>query len=452
LRILQVSSADAGGGAETVARQLFDTYRTLGHWSRLAVGIKHLDDPDIIALGRPGEGGLVESVARRIGGERLARNARDPGGMLARLRGSEAVNAPSSWTLLERLGPDPPDLLHCHNLHGASYFDLRALPSLSQKVPLVLTLHDAWLLSGHCAHSLDCNRWLTGCGHCPDLSLYPAIRRDNTAANFAAKRGVFTRTRAFISAPSAWLLGRARGSHLANAIVESRVMPNGVDTEIFAPLDRRLARAGLQIGESARVLLFVAARGAANQWKDFPTLRGALQRIGASEGEPIVCLVLGAAGAVERFGRIAFRPLPPEADPGCVARLYAAADVYVHATRADTFPLSVLEALACGTPVVASAIGGIPEQLNHLVVPGLPQVPGVAGTSRESATGILVPAAEPNALATAVLALIDDRRLAAQLGENARREALRRFELNAIVRRWLAWYEEIVNFGLSGAS
>jgi hypothetical protein len=65
---------------------------------------------------------------------------------------------------------DKPDIVHCHNLHG-EYFDLHALDWLSARVPVVITMHDAWLLSGHCVHSLGCGRWETGCGKCPDDSL-----------------------------------------------------------------------------------------------------------------------------------------------------------------------------------------------------------------------------------------------------------------------------------------
>jgi hypothetical protein len=54
----------------------------------------------------------------------------------------------------------------------------------------MLTLHDAWLLSGHCAHSFDCQRWKTGCGECPDLDVYPASPRDATACNWRRKREI----------------------------------------------------------------------------------------------------------------------------------------------------------------------------------------------------------------------------------------------------------------------
>jgi glycosyltransferase involved in cell wall biosynthesis len=316
---------------------------------------------------------------------------------------------------------------------------------LSRQVPLVLTLHDAWLLSGHCAQSIDCHRWLSGCGHCPDLTLYPAIRRDNTAANFNRKRSIFTGTRAYVSAPSAWLLDRARRSHLAGSMVEGRVMPNGVDMRLFAPGARDEARALLGLGVDARVLLFVAARGAANSWKDFNTLRAAVAQLANDSSiGPVVCLVLGHSRPSEKVGGVEFRYLGAEADRRRVARVYRAADLYVHATRADTFPLTILEALASAIPVVASAAGGIPEQIRHLPIEGLPDPPRAAVSSADQASGTLVPVGDVAAMSKAISTLLGDVPLLTRLGANARRDAVARFSQELMIDRWLAWYAQIL--------
>jgi glycosyltransferase involved in cell wall biosynthesis len=202
MRILQVSTADSRGGAEKVAWNLFKAYQARGLDSWLAVGEKHGQDPDVFVVPneqarsgwsrfflkwsqRSGEkeaGGLLTAGIRRVAGA-LA----EPGRRLDYYRGIEDFRYPGTARLLDLPGKWP-DILHAHNLHGY-YFDLRLLPWLTRQVPVLLTLHDAWMLSGHCAHSFDCERWMAGCGSCPDLSIYPEIRRDATAFNWRRKVG-----------------------------------------------------------------------------------------------------------------------------------------------------------------------------------------------------------------------------------------------------------------------
>src|ERR1051325_7590565 len=72
------------------------------------------------------------------------------------------------------------DILHLHCIHG-NFFNYLALPQLSKAKTIVFTLHDMWPFTGHCAVSYDCERWKTGCGHCPYPGNYPPVRRDGTA-------------------------------------------------------------------------------------------------------------------------------------------------------------------------------------------------------------------------------------------------------------------------------
>ena len=77
----------------------------------------------------------------------------------------------------------------------------------------------------------------------------------------------------------------------------------------------------------------------------------------------MLCIALGETAPSEQIGDIEIRFVPYQKDPEQVARYHQAADIYIHPARADTFPTTIIEALACGTPVVATAVGGIPEQI-----------------------------------------------------------------------------------------
>jgi glycosyltransferase involved in cell wall biosynthesis len=440
LNILQVGTYDVGGGAERVALNLLRSYRSRGLGSWLAVGHRRTQEPGVLQIPNEaapspwqrawsGLGAALEPSATRV---RLMGDLRNLSLRVARplktlddARGYEDFGFPGTWRLLE-LTPEPASVVHCHNLHGG-YFDLRALPSLSRRVPTVLTLHDAWLLSGHCAHSFDCTRWRTGCGQCPDLTIYPSIRRDGTAHNWQRKERIFDRSRVYVATPSQWLMDKVEQSMLAPAVVEARVIPNGVDLSAFHPADRRSVRARLAIPHDAAVLLFAANGIRRNPWKDFETLRSVLAAVAERmNGRRLLFVALGEDSPTEEVGGAELRFVPFETDPTVAAQYFQAADVYVHAARADTFPNTVVEALACGTPVVATAVGGIPEQVKH------------------ATTGFLIPPASVAKMTDAVVTLLDDERLRRFMAANAAEDARQRFDLERQVDDYIDWYGEIL--------
>jgi glycosyltransferase involved in cell wall biosynthesis len=371
----------------------------------------------------------------------VARLLGAPGTEIETLRGREDFDFPGTRRLLE-LAPRRPDVVHCHNLHG-NYFDLRFLPTLSGRVPTLLTLHDAWMLSGHCAHSLECERWRTGCGNCPHLEAYPTIRRDGTACTWRRKSRVYDRCRLFVATPCRWLLRKVEQSILAPAVVEGRVIPNGVDRTVFTPGDRRAARKALGLPPDAPVLLFVAnvIRGG-GYYKDFRTLREVVARLATrGAGRGLIFIGLGEEAPPEQIGQATIRFVPHQKDPRQVALYYQAASLYVHAARADTFPNVILEALACGLPVAATAVCGIPEQVQGLPHPAAPA--GEPTEGPESATGLLVPAENPDAMLAAVETVLVNPDLQRRLSANAVASAAKRFDLRDQADEYLRFYQDM---------
>ena len=448
MRILQVSTYDKAGGAEAVAWQLFDQYRRRGHQSALAVGEKVSNHPHVIPLFRAISDQnsatslthirrWLSSYEGRVRGVWRMRRWLDayvarPQNWWQAWLGRENFDFPETWKLLE-LVRERPDILHCHNLHGGwlsrgGYFDLRALPWLSRQIPTVMTLHDTWMLAGHCAYTLGCDRWRNGCGSCPDLSIYPAIARDATAFNWNRKREIYATGRLHIATPSRWLLHRVEQSILAPAMVEGRVIPNGVDSSVFSPGSKQQARDSLGLSQKDAILLFVANAARSNVFKDYRMVeQSAIRTAAGHRCSKVTLLVVGEKGEPITFDNGEIQFVAYQHDQRTMARYYQAADVYVHAAKSDTFPNTVLEALACGLPVVATATDGIPEQVE------------------DGCSGFLVPAGDVEAMAGRVQQLLKRDSLRTSMGAMAADSGARSFSMQQQVQTYLDWYEQILS-------
>jgi glycosyltransferase involved in cell wall biosynthesis len=432
LRILQVSTVDCHGGAAGSAWNLFRAYRHRGLDSWLAVGQKLSDDPDVLVIPNQanrrarwvkfwrrvqagGHGTWLRPIRSQMG--RLAWLG-EPRRRIERYFGIEDFNYPGTWHLLD-LPPRRPTVVHCHNLHG-NYFDLRALPWLSQQVPLILNLRDAWLLTGHCAYYCKSDSWKKGCGSCPDLTIYPAVRRDATDYNWRRKRDIYNRSRLYLTAPSQWLIDRAKESMLKG--VQYRVIPNAIDLTIFKPGIRDEARRALQLPLKARIILLTAQ----TPFKDLTTMEAALGQISLDTKDDILFLCLGKDGVERILGQGIIRYSGYESDRQRMSWYYQAADIFLHAAHAEAFGKTLTEAMACGLPVVATAVGGIPEQIE------------------DGVTGILVPPNHPERMSNAVELLLTNAELRNNMAASGIIHARDRFGLDRQVNDFLAWYEEVL--------
>lgn len=157
----------------------------------------------------------------------------------------------------------------------------------------------------------------------------------------------------------------AMKQHLLDAGLDHVVcQPLGVDTQTFHPArSSPMWRNQLGIPAATRLLVY-AGRFAPE--KNLRVLAEAVRRLGA----PYVLLAIGAGPTPPSGERVIVRPF--EADPMALARAIASSDVFVHAGDQETFGLSVLEAMACGTPVVARAAQGLAELVDNSVGTAVP--------------------------------------------------------------------------------
>jgi glycosyltransferase involved in cell wall biosynthesis len=321
------------------------------------------------------------------------------------------------------------DLLDFHCIHGG-YFNYLALPSLTAHKPAVITLHDMWHLTGHCSYSYDCERWKIGCGQCPYPDAYPPVQRDNTHFEWKLKNCVYKRSHIAIVTPSAWLAAIARQSMLGDFPIHQ--IPNGVDTEVYQPLNREHCRSLLGIPVNKRVLLFSAMR------MNVPSFEGlrkggdllvkALQSLPGSLKTETLLLLLGEGGeAIAEAVGIQALNLGYVSSDRLKVIAYCAADLFVLPTRADNLPLGLIESMACGTPSVSFMVGGVPE----LVRPGI--------------TGYLAKPEDPDDLRLRIVQLLEDEDLRNKMSDQCRAIALKEYTTDLQVQRTVAMYHEVLS-------
>ncbi|QVL52055.1 MAG: glycosyltransferase [Cyanobium sp. M30B3] len=378
--LLQVCTYPGAGGAGVAAARLVDA---------LAGSL-----PSVELLGLPpGEGphhprvrslayghSPLEAVWRRL---RVRQCRSDQ----AAIQASDAVlvgffsdRSPHGWALAQAL--QQPELIHLHWVNDLLDY-ARVLPLVPASVPVVWTLHDMSAFTGGCCYALDCVRFQTGCGCCPQLA---SRRPGDLSARSLARRARALRAicaRLHLIAPSAWMARMAASSRLF-AGLPCTVIPNAVDLACFHPHHRDAGRAQLGLAPTTALLLFVAA-SVSNPVKGMATLLAALPQLQGACPVPLAVACIGSRpealpAGVRWLGRID--------DPDQLAGLYAAADLLVVSSLIDNAPNVIAEAHACGLPVLASAVGGIPE----MIEPGR--------------TGALVPPADSAALAVAASALL----------------------------------------------
>lgn len=264
-------------------------------------------------------------------------------------------NKRETLQLLKWIDKVKPDLIHMHNIHN-HYVNVRMLLEYiaDKKIPCVLTLHDCWTFTGHCAYFdySGCEKWRTGCRNCPSLRDYPKTFSpfDPSKWNFEHKRKLFKPLDITFVSPSKWLFDLQQQSFLKDK--PCIVINNGVDTSVFHPMESDV-REQYRIGKR-KMILAVAAGLVPRKGRDF--LLRLPEMLEDDEVLVLVGLKKGQEKLLPNTSKVIGIHRTKTADE--LVGLYSDADVFINPTMEDNFPTTNIEALACGTPVVTFKTGG----------------------------------------------------------------------------------------------
>lgn len=267
-------------------------------------------------------------------------------------------NKAETKRLLKWIDSIKPDIIHMHNIHN-HYVNVRMLLEYiaEKQIPCVLTMHDCWTFTGHCAYFdySGCDKWKTGCNHCPSLRDYPKTfaLTDPSSWNYEHKRKLFAPLKITFVSPSQWLCDLQRQSFLKDKPCE--VINNGVDVSVFRPVESNV-REEYGIG-NRKMILAVAGGLAPRKGRDYllelPTL------LNEDEVLVLVGLQKGQEALLPNTPKVIGIQRTKTSDE--LVGLYSEADVFINPTLEDNFPTTNIEALACGTPVVTFRTGGSVE-------------------------------------------------------------------------------------------
>jgi glycosyltransferase involved in cell wall biosynthesis len=314
------------------------------------------------------------------------------------------------------------DVVNLHWITGfvdyASFF--AAIPAGR---PSVWTLHDMNAFTGGCHYNIGCERFRESCGACPQLG--SSDPSDLSSRIWNRKKAALSRVnggRLSVVAPSRWLAAEAaRSSILAGFPIQ--VIPYGLDVSAtFVPRDKEPIRDALGIPRNARVVLFVAERTDSPR-KGMTLLLDALRR--ASAAVPDLFLLSLGSRKPEASIPVPWLHLGALDNDRFLAMVYSAADIFAICSMQDNLPNTVLEAMACGLPVIGTDVGGIPDMV------------------RTGVNGYTAPVSDTTAFAEAVIRVLGDPGLSAQMGDSSRKIAVDEYPLELQARRYADLYRQL---------
>jgi glycosyltransferase involved in cell wall biosynthesis len=267
-----------------------------------------------------------------------------------------------SADLAEAIATFQPDVVHLHWLCNG-FLSLEDLVRIRR--PLIWTMHDSWPFTGGCHVPGSCTAYRQQCGRCPLLG---STQEDDLSRKlYRQKRRIFDYLDLTVVCPSHWMAECV----MASSLLGSRaieVIPHGIDTSVFRPIDKSAARRTLGIDEDRTLILFGGMSSTRDSNKGYDLLSKALSSIDVSAWRKGACLMIFGAAEEERVE--ATHPvtewhLGHLKDDLSLTIAYAAADVMVVPSRHEAFGQTALEALACGTPVVCFRTTGLVDIVDH---------------------------------------------------------------------------------------
>jgi glycosyltransferase involved in cell wall biosynthesis len=418
MKILHIGTCDLNGGAARASYRLHIGLRRLGHDSAMYVAYKSSNDPAVLEFRPPA--GLNPRLRRGLRSLRIRRSMTPYQAAMA--RNSDLFSDDRSPYGSDVLGSLPDaDVVNLHWF--TNFIDYQAFfTAVPLHKPVVWTLHDMNPLTGGCHYDEGCGKYVASCGSCPQLGSH----EDNDLSRqiWCRKHNLLNSSlegRLTIATNSRWLAAEARRSSLLSRFPITTVH-YGLDCEAFAPRNRAFSRSVLGIPADASVVLFAA------DWMNTPRKGFSLlcEALAGLESRSNLLLLSIGRGESSLPVSIPHLHLGYITNDQFLSVIYSAADIFVIPSLQEAFGQTALESIACGTPVVGFATGGIVDIV------------------QDGVNGRLVAASDVNGLRAAIVDLLQDPERRSEMSARCRRIATEEFGLEDQARRYVELYESML--------
>lgn len=416
MKVVHLNNNDFHGGAAKSAVRLHLETLKKGITSRLLVLIKKNNYPYVYTLFNEKHSPIIASIRTRL--ERL---------YLKFYPKSKKYSWNHSWLyagLKFKLQNHPMSILHVHWV-SSGVCRISELENL--KYPIVWTLHDSWMFTGGCHVVGDCKGFEERCGVCPQLRDC-GCGLDISRLGYNSKANLLKNKKDIVFvAPSSWIEKLAkRSSLLREARIE--VIPNGIDLELFKVKNKDQAKEFFNISKNKITILFGAVNSTEDKNKGFDLFVDSLKVLSNTYTlKSIEVVVFGNKDVVDlKVDNLTTVSVGFVESEQLMATLYSAADIMCVPSRQESFGQTVIESMACGTPVVAFGGSGIDDIITDKV------------------DGYLVSPFNVNEYSDAIKELIGNEFLRKRLGIKAREKVEQKFDIKNITNKYIDLYSELL--------
>ncbi|EKV00915.1 glycosyltransferase [Leptolyngbya sp. PCC 7375] len=353
MKILHLSTSDANGGAARGAYWMHTALKRAGVDSHMLVAEKYTDDSTVIGpSGITGGQKILNGIRQTVEYWPLKRYPHKSPGLF-----SPAIYPNPVIKQIQQIKPD------IINLHWVGLGLLRPEQLKTFTQPIVWTLRDMWSFTGGCCYTQGCTRYQQQCGRCPMLGSNQ--EKDLSRKVWQRKYHAWQNLNLTLVPISQWVADCASKSALLKQY-PAQVIPNAVDTDIFRPIDKKIARNILKLPQQDKLILFGALSATTDKRKGFDHLRAALNKLKSNNTLPLRAVIFGANKISPSMKlNIPHTMLGRLNDNVTLALAYSAADVMVVPSIQEAFGKTAIEAMACGTPVVSFDATGLRDIVEH---------------------------------------------------------------------------------------